>query len=198
MIKNVSIFKKPITIAEIGINHNGDIKLAKKLIILAKKYGFDVVKFQKRDPDICVPDHQKQVMRETPWGYISYLDYKKKIEFEKKEFDQINKFCKQNKIKWFASAFDKKSQNFLKKYKMPYNKVASAMITNIDFITQVAKERKPTFISTGMTSMKDISKAVNIFKKFKCPFTLMHCISSYPADENKLNLNTILTLKKKI
>ena len=197
MMKKVSIFKKPITIAEIGINHNGDIKLAKKLIILAKKYGFDVVKFQKRDPDICVPEHHKQVMRETPWGYISYLDYKKKIEFEKKEFDQINKFCKQKKIKWFASAFDKKSQNFLKKYKMPYNKVASAMITNIDFITQVAKERKPTFISTGMTSMKDISKAVNIFKKFKCRFTLMHCISSYPADENKLNLNTILTLKKK-
>lgn len=196
-MKKIKIFKKPITIAEIGINHNGDIKLAKKLIILAKKYGFNVVKFQKRDPDVCVPDQHKQVMRETPWGYISYLDYKKKIEFEKKEFDQINKFCKKQKIKWFASAFDKKSQNFLKKYKMPYNKVASAMITNIDFITQVAKERKHTFISTGMTSMKDISKAVNIFRKIKCPFTLMHCISSYPADEHKLNLNTILTLKKK-
>ncbi len=197
MMKKARIFKKPITIAEIGINHNGDIKLAKKMIILAKKYGFDVVKFQKRDPDICVPNHHKHVMRETPWGYISYLDYKKKIEFKKKEFDYINKFCKQKKIKWFASAFDEKSQNFLKKYRMPYNKVASAMITNIDFITQVAKERKPTFISTGMTSMRDISKAVNIFRKLKCPFTLMHCISSYPADENKLNLNIILTLKKK-
>ena len=193
----VNFYKKPITIAEIGINHNGNIKLAKKLIILAKKYGFDAVKFQKRDPDICVPDRHKKVMRETPWGYISYLNYKKKIEFEKKEFDYINKFCKQKKIKWFASAFDKRSQLFLKKYKMPYNKIASAMVTNIDFITLVAKERKPTFISTGMTSMKDITKAVKVFRKFKCPFTLMHCISSYPADENKLNLNTILTLKKK-
>jgi N-acetylneuraminate synthase len=193
----VNFYKKPITIAEIGINHNGNIKLAKKLIILAKKYRFDAVKFQKRDPDICVPDHHKKVMRETPWGYISYLNYKKKIEFEKKEFDYINKFCKQKKIKWFASAFDKRSQLFLKKYKMPYNKIASAMVTNIDFITFVAKEGKPTFISTGMTSMKDITKAVKVFRKFKCPFTLMHCISSYPADENKLNLNTILTLKKK-
>lgn len=193
----INIFKKPITIAEIGINHNGDINLAKKLILLAKKYGFDFVKFQKRDPDICVPEHHKKVMRETPWGLMSYLDYKKKIEFEKKEFDYIDKFCNQNKIKWFASAFDKKSQNFLQKYKMPYNKIASAMITNIDFITYVAKEKKPTFISTGMTSMKDISKAVKIFRKAKCPFTLMHCVSSYPADENKLNLNTILSLKKK-
>lgn len=190
-------YKKPITVAEVGINHNGSINLAKKLIILAKKYEFDLVKFQKRDPDICVPNKFKDVMRETPWGYISYLDYKKKIEFGKREFDEINKFCKKIGIKWFASAFDKESQNFLKKYKMPYNKIASAMMTNKVFLNQVASEKKHTFISTGMSTMNDISNAVKIFRRNKCNFTLLHCVSSYPADEKKLNLNVINTLQKK-
>jgi N-acetylneuraminate synthase len=188
---------KPILIAEIGINHNGSLSLAKKLIDLASKYRIDIVKFQKRDPEICVPDKQKFLFRETPWGLITYLDYKKKIEFGRKEFDVIDNYCKKKKIKWFASAWDIKSQKFLRKYKSKYNKIASAMITNLDFLNVVAREKKHTLISTGMCSMKDIENAVRIFKKHHCKFTLMHCVSTYPAPEDKLNLNIINTLRQK-
>ena len=189
--------KKPILIAEIGINHNGSIELAKKMIDLASKYKMDVVKFQKRDPNICVPDKYKDLYRETPWGNMTYLEYKKKIEFGRKEFDVIDKYCKKKKIKWFASAWDIESQKFLKKYNLKYNKIASAMVTNLKFLDFVAKEKKHTFISTGMTNLKDIKNAVKIFKKNKCDFTLMHCVSSYPAPEENLNLNTINTLRNK-
>ena len=133
MLKKIK-FKKPFLIAEIGINHNGSIDLVKKLIDLAKFYKFDAVKFQKRQPEISTPNYQKDRIRSTPWGDISYLEYKKKIEFGDKEFREINKFCKKKKITWFASAWDVPSQNFLKKYKLKYNKVASAMLTNIELI----------------------------------------------------------------
>ena len=197
MYKKIKRLKQPFMIAEIGINHNGSVKLAKKLIDLAKKYNFDCVKFQKRDPDICVPDFQKEIMRETPWGMMTYLDYKKKIEFGKKEFDEIDIYCKKKKIKWFASAWDINSQKFLRRYKSKYNKIASAMITNIPFLKLVASEKRKTFISTGMTKIKDIETAVKIFRKQKCPFTLLHCVSTYPCPEETLNLNVIRTLAKK-
>ena len=196
-MQNIKKRKIPFLIAEIGINHNGSVKLAKKLIDLAKHCNFDAVKFQKRDLDICIPHEQKNIMRDTPWGRITYLDYKKKIEFNKKEFFEIQKYCKKVKIEWFCSAFDINSLNFLKQFKLNYNKVASAVLTNIPLITAIAKERKKTFISTGMSELKDISKAVKVFKKFKCDFILMHCVSTYPANENDLNLNTIKTLEKK-
>lgn len=196
-MQNIKKRKIPFLIAEIGINHNGSVKLAKKLIDLAKYCNFDAVKFQKRDLDICIPHEQKNIMRDTPWGRITYLDYKKKIEFNKKEFFEIQKYCKKVKIEWFCSAFDINSLNFLKQFKLNYNKVASAVLTNIPLITAIAKERKKTFISTGMSELKDISKAVKVFNKFKCDFILMHCVSTYPADENDLNLNTIKTLEKK-
>jgi len=189
--------KKPLLIAEIGINHNGSINEAKKLIDLAKRYNFDFVKFQKRTPEITTPDFQKNLPRETPWGLISYLDYKKKIEFEKKEYDVIEQYCKKVKIGWFASAFDIESQKFLKRYKTKHNKIASAMITNLKFLDFVAKEKKVTFISTGMCEMKHIKNAVNIFKKNKCPFILMHCVSTYPCPDEKLNLSLIVKLKEK-
>jgi len=189
--------KPAFLIAEVGINHNGSVTLAKKLIDLAKKYNFDAVKFQKRNPDISVPHHQKNKMRETPWGYISYLDYKKKLEFGKREFKIIDKHCKKKSINWFASAWDIESQNFLKNFKCKYNKVASAMITNLDLLEVISKEKKFTFISTGMCNYRDIKKCVNIFKKNKCKFALLHCLSTYPADEKNLNLNVIKTLKKK-
>jgi len=188
-------FKKPFLIGEIGINHNGSIKLAKKMIDLAKESGFDAVKFQKRNPDISTPENQKSKMRNTPWGEISYLNYKKKIEFGLKEFKEIDAYCKKVKILWFASAWDLDSQIFLKKFKLKYNKVASAMLTNYDLIHEIAKEKKLTFISTGMSSIKSIQKCVNIFKKNKCKFVLMHCVSTYPCPEEKLNLNMILTLR---
>ncbi len=187
--------QKPFLIAEIGINHNGSIDLAKKLIDLAKKCNFDAVKFQKRDLEICIPEEQKNIIRETPWGRISYINYKKKIEFEKKEFKKIDTYCKKINIPWFCSAFDINSLKFLKQFKLKYNKVASAVLTNIPLITEIAKQRKFTFVSTGMSEFKDISKAVKIFKKYKCNFVLMHCVSTYPASEKDLNLNTIKTLK---
>jgi N-acetylneuraminate synthase len=194
---NIIKRKRPFLIAEIGINHNGSIKLAKQLIDLAKKYNFDSVKFQKRDPNICVPEEQKSKIRGTPWGEMTYLKYKEKIELGEKEFREIDKYCKKIKIDWFCSPWDKNSLNFMKKFKIKYNKVASAMITNLDLVELIAQEKKLTFISTGMSTMTDINNAVKIFKKNKCDFVLMHCVSTYPCDEKSLNLNLIPVLKRK-
>ena len=196
-MKKILKRKHPFLIAEIGINHNGSVNLAKKLIDLAKKYNFDAVKFQKRDLNICIPEHQKEKIRNTPWGEMTYLDYKKKIEFGEKEFKIINKYCKKLRIDWFCSPWDVNSLKFLKKFKTKHNKVASSMLTNYELLDLIAKERKLTFISTGMSAMKDIDKAVKIFKKNKCNFILMHCVSTYPCPEQDLNLNAIKTLKKK-
>ena len=190
-------YKKPFLIAEVGINHNGSVAIAKKIIDLAKKYNFDAVKFQKRNPNISVPVNQKDVMRESPWGYISYLEYKKKIEFGKKEYDIIDNYCKKKNISWFASPWDIDSVNFLKQFKCKFNKIASAMLTNISLLEEVAKEKKHTFISVGMSKEKDIVSAIKIFNKFKCKFTLMYTVTSYPADEEDLNLLSIIYLKKK-
>jgi len=189
--------KPPYLIGEVGINHNGSVQLAKKIIRVAKKNNFDAIKLQKRDLKICIPKDQQDILRDTPWGRMTYLNYKKKIELSKKDFQNIIKFCKKVKIDIFCSAFDVNSLKFLKQFKFRYNKIPSAMITNIKFIDAVAKERKKTFISTGMCEMKDIIKAVKIFKKHKCKFVLMHCVSEYPCPENNLNLNMITSLKKK-
>jgi N-acetylneuraminate synthase len=188
---------RPFLIAEIGINHNGSLALAKKIIDIAKKYNFDAVKFQKRDLNICIPESEKYKIRNTPWGQMTYLQYKKKIEFGEKEFKAIDKYCKKINIKWFCSPWDINSLKFLKKFKTKYNKVASAMLTNLTLLNLIAKEKKLTFISTGMSTMKDIQVAVKIFKKNKCNFVLMHCVSNYPCPERDLNLNMIVTLKKK-
>tara|TARA_X000000950_G_C13686518_1_gene566172 strand:+ start:22 stop:873 length:852 start_codon:yes stop_codon:yes gene_type:complete len=184
-------------IAEIGINHNGKISLAKKLIDLAKKTGFDAVKFQKRTPEITTPKSKANDQRETPWGKISYLDYKKKIEFEKKEFDIIDKYCRKKNIHWFASPWDIKSSMFLKQYKLKFNKIASPMLTNLDLLVHVSKQKKFTFISTGMSRMKDVENAVKIFRKNKCKFAILHCVSTYPCKEEDLNLKLIHKYKKK-
>ncbi len=192
----INNFQTPFMIAEIGINHNGDLKNVYKLIDLAKKYEFNAVKFQKRNPEVSTPENQKFKMRNTPWGYISYLDYKKKIEFSYKDYFKINKYCKKKKILWFASAWDIESQNFLKKFNLKYNKVASAMVTNLKLLDVIAKEKKHTFISTGMSSLKQIKSAVKIFKKYKCKFTLLHCVSTYPCKEEDLSLLNIQSLKK--
>jgi N-acetylneuraminate synthase len=189
--------KLPYLIAEIGINHNGSLKLAKKMIDIAKKNNFSAVKFQKRNPDISTPEKQKEVLRNTPWGTITYLQYKKKIEFGLKDFNEINRYCKKLNIEWFCSAWDIDSVNFLKKFKLKKNKIASALLTNTEILKAVAKQKKFTLISTGMSNMKNIEKAVKIFKKNKCKFALMHCVSTYPCPEKDLNLNTITTLKKK-
>jgi N-acetylneuraminate synthase len=189
--------KKTFLIAEIGINHNGSVHLAKKLITKAKEAGFDAVKFQKREPNICVPNEKKNEIRDTPWGKITYLNYKKKIEFGKKEFDIIDRFCKKIKIIWFASPWDIESNKFLKKYKLRYQKIASPMLTNYKLITEMAKENKIFLISTGMSNFKTIDKVVNIFKKKKRKFYLLHCVSNYPCDIEDLNLSLIKKLKKR-
>ena len=188
---------KTLIIAEIGINHNGDLSLAKKMMMLAKNSDCDFVKFQKRTPDITTPANKKEIIRDTPWGRMTYLQYKEKIEFGLKEYEEIDKFSKKIDIGWFASGWDIQSLKFLKRFKLKYNKIASAMITNLDFLNEVAKQKKTTFISTGMCTHKDIQNAVKIFRKNKCKFVLMHSVSSYPTKEEDLNLSLIPILAKK-
>jgi N-acetylneuraminate synthase len=182
-------------IAEIGGNHNGDIEIAKKLIDGAALSGCNAVKFQKRTPELAIPEEMKSVVRETPWGNMTYLDFKKKVEFNEDEYDEIDRYCNQKGIEWFASAWDIESQEFLKKYKSKYNKVASAMLTNTELIDMIAAECKYTFISTGMSTYEEIDNAVNIFKKRKCGFELLHCNSAYPMKDNEANLKLIPVLR---
>lgn len=185
-------------IAEIGINHNGSLEVAKKLIDMAKEAGVDIVKFQKRSPDICVPEKMKKVMKcGTPWGDITYLEYRHKVEFWEREYDEIDRYCKRIGIEWTASAWDTESQKFLKPYDLKYNKVASAVLTNRELIEMVADEGKYTFISTGMSTLEEIDKAVGVFKKKDCEFELMHCNSSYPMPAEEANLRCIPMLRER-
>ena len=188
--------KKILIISEIGINHNGDLNLAKKMIQVSKECGADLVKFQKRDINLVYDEQTLNQKRESPWGETN-RDQKLGLEFGEKEYDEIENFCKANKIDWFASAWDLNSLNFLKKYNKKYNKIASAMIIDQNFLAEVAKEKKYTFISTGMSTFKDIENAIKIFKDYNCPFELMHCISAYPFENSKANLNLIPILRSK-
>jgi len=187
--------KKPYLIAEIGINHNGDIEIAKKLIEISKEYKFDAVKFQKRDIDTVYSQDQLDTPRESPWGTTT-REQKLGLELNEKDYDQIDNFCKNLKIDWFASAWEKKSLEFLKKYNLKFNKIASAMIVDKGFLIEVAKEKKHTFISTGMSTKENIDDAVKIFRENHCSFELMHCISTYPMKPEDANLVTINNLKK--
>ena len=183
-------------IAEIGINHNGSLKIAKNLILMAKSAGCDAVKFQKRDIQTVYTKEELNKPRKSPWGKTQ-REQKEGLEFSKKEYDEIDQFCKSIKINWFASAWDIKSLEFLDKYNLKYNKIASAMITHLEFLKQAAKRKKYTFISTGMSGYKEIDNAIKIFKENDCPFELMHSVSAYPAPEDQLNLNLIKKMKKK-
>ncbi len=187
--------KKPFLIAEIGINHNGDIKIAKQLIDISKKAGFDSVKFQKRDIDLVYSNEILNSSRQSPWGSTT-REQKNGLEFKRDEFDIINEYCKKLDINWFASAWDLNSLDFLNNYDLHYNKVASAMIVDTKFLQEVAKLKKHTFISTGMSTKEDITNAVEIFKKSGCSFELMHCVSTYPMKPEHANLSTISELKK--
>lgn len=182
-------------IGEIGINHNGSVETAKRIIDIAADAGCDAVKFQKRTPDICVPEKQKNVMRDTPWGPMTYLDYKHKIEFGQAEYNEISSYCTIKSIEWFASAWDIGSQYFLQQYKLKFNKIASAMLTNNDLLEAVAAEGKQTFISTGMSNIDQIDNAINIFRKHKCPFTVMACTSTYPCEVDECNVRFVNTLR---
>ena len=182
-------------IAEIGINHNGDIEIAKKLVELAKSAGCDAVKFQKRTVEKVYSKSVLDSPRESPWGKTT-RDQKLGLEFGNKEYDEINQHCLLYGIDWFASAWDIDSQLFLRQYDLKYNKIASAMLTNIELLETVAQEGKHTFISTGMSTMEEIKNAVDVFKKSNCSFELMHTNSSYPMKIEEANLMCIPMLKK--
>ena len=190
------MIKKPYLIAEIGINHNGDIDVAKKLIKNAKETGFDAVKFQKRNIYKVYSREILDTPRESPWGKTTEQQ-KKGLEFEISEYKQIDDYCKELNIEWFGSAWDLDSLDFLEKFKLKFNKIASAMIVDQNFLIEVAKKKKHTFISTGMSTIDNIDNAVEIFKKYSCSFELMHCVSTYPMKAEDANLLTINSLKKK-
>ena len=187
---------KTFIIAEIGINHNGDIKIAKQLIDWAVLSGADAVKFQKRTVEKVYTKEELDRYRESPWGTTN-REQKMGLEFGKEEYDEIDNYCKVKDIEWFASAWDLDSQDFLTQYNLKYNKVASALLVNLDLLKKVAKEGKYTFISTGMSTMEEIDNAVSVFKKNNCPFELVHCNSTYPMKNDDANLEMINTLRKK-
>ena len=198
---------KTYIIAEIGINHNGDLETAKRLIDVAVLAGCDSVKFQKRNPDVCVPEHQKTVMRDTPWGRMTYLDYKYKVEFGKEEYDEIDRYCKERKIEWSASPWDMDSLEFLNQYDLPYIKIPSAMLTNNELLLAARNTGKKVILSTGMSTWREIDhansllinggKILNFDEVGNKNYALLHCNSEYPAPPNELNLSTIKTLKNR-
>jgi N-acetylneuraminate synthase len=185
-----------LIIAEIGINHNGDLAIAKELIDVAFDAGCDAVKFQKRTLDKVYTQEVLDSPRESPWG-TTQREQKQGLEFGKKEYQEIDKYCQNKGIEWYASAWDLESQKFLSQFKLNYNKIASAMIVDENFLEVVASEGKHTFISTGMTELDGIDKAVKIFQDANCPFELMHTVSTYPMRDEDANLNCISMLRER-
>lgn len=185
-----------IIIAEVGINHNGDMGIAKQLIDAACDAGADAVKFQKRTIDLVYTEEFLNSKRESPWG-DTQRHQKEGLEFGRDEYKEIDSYCLSKGINWFASAWDLESQLFLRQFKSKYNKIASAMIVYKDLLREVASEGRHTFISTGMSTIDDIDAAVKIFNDAKCPFELMHCVSTYPMNDDDANLNRISTLRKR-
>lgn len=179
-------------IAEIGINHNGSLELARRLIDVAKGCGCDAVKFQKRTPEKCVPADQRDKMRETPWGYISYMEYRYKVEFGQEEFDQINHYCRAQKIDWFVSCWDPESVEFMQRYELPCIKVPSASLTDRELLEAVRDCGRPIMLSTGMSSMEQIRSAVKLVGTER--LLLAHATSTYPCTLEELNLRMITTL----
>ena len=186
--------KHIFVIAEIGINHNGDLNLAKRLIDVAVSAGYDAVKFQKRSVDDVYTPEDLNRSRVSPFGTTN-REQKNGLEFNESQYDEIDRYCKKVGIEWFASAWDLESQKFLRKYDLKYNKVASPMLTVEPLLSEIAKERKYTFISTGMSTIEEIDTAVQIFAEHECPFELMHCNSSYPTENEEANLRVMKTLR---
>ena len=189
--------RKPIFITgEIGINHNGDMSICKKLIDVAADAGCNAVKLQKRDIDLVYSKEMLDSPRESPWG-TTQREQKNGLEFNEDQYHEIDRHCKEKNIDWFASAWDTNSQKFLRQFDCNYNKVASAMIVHSELLKLIAEEKKHTFISTGMTRYEDIEKAINLFRAVDCPFELMHTISTYPMKAKDANLSMIKILRNK-
>jgi N-acetylneuraminate synthase len=180
-------------IAEIGINHNGDIGIAQELIDMAKSCRCDYVKFQKRDIETVYSQEVLDSPRKSPWGTTT-RHQKEGLEFGKLEYDLIDEYCKKIKLPWFASAWDIKSLEFLDKYDLPHHKIASAMITHKDFLKAVAERKKHTYISTGMSTMRIIEDAVDVFSRHGCQYTLMHSASAYPCPDEDCNVQMVRVL----
>lgn len=187
--------EKTYIIAEIGINHNGDLNIAKRIIDVAAVFKCDAVKFQKRNPDVCVPENQKHVKKETPWGVMDYIDYRRKMEFGKEEFDEIAAYCASRGIEWSASVWDEDSLDFLLQYQTPFIKIPSALLTNHKLIERAAQTDRKIILSTGMSTLEEIDAAVDVLKRNTKNYALLHCNSTYPCPLEDLNLSTIKTLK---
>jgi N-acetylneuraminate synthase len=181
-------------VAEVGLNHNGSVEIAKKLIDAAKHAGVDAVKFQKRTPELCVPVDQRSQMRETPWGYITYLDYRYKVEFGKEEYAEIDRYCKEVGIDWFASPWDEPSVEFLEQFEPVCHKIPSAALTDMGLLTRLKSTSRPLILSTGMSTMEQIQKTVSMAGVNN--LIVCHTTSTYPCDPAEINLHMIETLRK--
>lgn len=181
------------TIAEIGLNHNGSLEIARKLIDAAIMAGFDAVKFQKRTPELCVPPEQRNVMRETPWGIMTYMEYRHRVEFGQEDFREISRYCKERNICWFASCWDEPSVDFIEQFDAPCYKLASASITDLGLIGRMKKTGRPVILSTGMSTMEEIDRAVNVLAS--SDLLIAHSTSTYPCKPEELNLRMINTLQ---
>lgn len=182
-------------VAEIGINHNGDVNLAKKMIYKAYQCGVKLVKFQKRNIDLCIPENEKNKIRETPWGSMTYYEYKKRLEFNRNQYNEIDNYCNNLGVKWFASVWDLDSVVFLQNYNVPYVKIPSACITDIDLLRKVSKCNNPIIISTGMSTIEEIDNAVNILNQNE--LIILACTSTYPTVDTEINLNKMKTLNER-
>ena len=187
----------PYLIAEIGINHNGDINIAKKLIDASNACDWDCVKFQKRDPDVCVPEEQKSVVRDTPWGEMTYIDYKYRMEFGLDEYLTIDKYCREKPIDWATSIWDINSLEFMKQFDVPFIKIPSAQITNKTLIESITQINHFYILSTGMMNWEMLDDVVNVLEKHNLKYALLHCNSTYPAPHDELNLSVIPEMKKR-
>ena len=194
MLSNIKNLDTVYVIAEIGLNHNGDIEIAKQLIDVAVSAGCDAVKFQKRTPEVCVPDDQKHIERDTPWGRMSYLDYRYKVEFEKEEYLIIEEYCKKKNIEWFVSTWDTESVDQMEDIGVCGYKVPSACITDLAMLNRLNETNKPIIISTGMSTLEEIDIAVKSFNSDL--LSILHCTSSYPCSNDEINLNMLHELKK--
>jgi len=181
-------------VAEIGINHNGDLEIAKQLIDVAKWAGADAVKFQKRTPELAVPDDQKDKMRETPWGYITYMEYRERVEFGNQEYAEIDAHCKSKGLTWFVSVWDEPSVDFTEAFDPPCYKVPSASLTDHALLDHLKATGRPIILSTGMSTMDEIKAAVSHLDMDKLMIT--HATSTYPCEPEELNLNMIHTLQE--
>lgn len=201
MTKEVKIAGRPIgdghpvyIVAEIGVNHNGDLEIAKKMIDAAVHAGVDAVKFQKRTPEVSTPPEQQKQMRDTPWGYMTYLEYRRKVEFGEAEYREIDRYCKKRNIPWFASVWDEPSVDFLEQFHMPAYKIPSAALTDHNLLRHLRKTGKPLILSTGMSTIEQIKVAVEVLGTEDLVIT--HATSTYPCDSAELNLRMIGTLRE--